>query len=366
MWLEREGPVNPLISVVIPIYNVEKYLNRCVDSIVNQTYQNLEILLVDDGSPDNCPQMCDSWAEKDARIRVFHKQNAGLGMARNTGIENATGKYVCFFDSDDFVEEKTIEYAFSLAERETADVVVFGMTKTDADGNALNQRIPCTKKDVYNGEEVRSVFLADLIGADPKTGANTYLTASACMAMYSSDLIRRANWRFVSERDIISEDVFSLLELYQYVNKVAVLKEALYFYRGNDHSLSTTYRINRYEESRTFYQKCLELCEMAGYSENVKKRCMSPFLGNAISAMKQEVNEHTAGAAIARLKKIIEDPLMQNVMHEKKRDKVSVKVRLLFWTIRNKYYGFCYLLLHAQNRWDNRKRVLKNEDKNEN
>ena len=94
---------SPLVTIVVPIYNVEKYLTRCVDSIINQTYQNLEIILVDDGSPDNCPRICDEYAKKDHRIKVIHKINAGLGMARNTGIENATGKYICFFDSDDYI-----------------------------------------------------------------------------------------------------------------------------------------------------------------------------------------------------------------------------------------------------------------------
>ena len=97
------------MSIVVPIYNVEKYLDRCIKSIVSQTYGNLEILLVDDGSPDDCPRVCDEWAEKDSRIKVVHKLNAGLGYARNTGIENATGKYICFFDSDDYIEPDTID-----------------------------------------------------------------------------------------------------------------------------------------------------------------------------------------------------------------------------------------------------------------
>ena len=101
-----------LISVVIPVYNVEKYLKRCVESVVNQTYKNLEIILVDDGSPDECPQICDKLSKEDERIKVIHKSNQGLGMARNTGIENATGKYICFFDSDDYVELTTIEKSY--------------------------------------------------------------------------------------------------------------------------------------------------------------------------------------------------------------------------------------------------------------
>ena len=99
----------PAISVVVPVYKVEDYLDRCVASIVSQTYDRLQIILVDDGSPDGCGAMCDAWAEKDSRIKVVHKVNAGLGMARNTGMENATGKYIFFFDSDDYVDITMIE-----------------------------------------------------------------------------------------------------------------------------------------------------------------------------------------------------------------------------------------------------------------
>ena len=94
----------PLISVIVPIYNVENYLDKCIESIVNQTYKNLEIILVDDGSPDNSPKICDNWALKDSRIKVIHKKNGGLSSARNAGIENASGKYLTFIDSDDYFD----------------------------------------------------------------------------------------------------------------------------------------------------------------------------------------------------------------------------------------------------------------------
>ena len=94
---------NEKISIIIPVYNVEKYIDKCIDSIVNQTYQNLEIILVDDGSPDNCPKMCDEWAKKDDRIKVIHKANGGVSSARNVGIEQAQVEYICFVDSDDYI-----------------------------------------------------------------------------------------------------------------------------------------------------------------------------------------------------------------------------------------------------------------------
>ena len=91
------------ISIIVPIYKVEKFLDNCIDSIVNQTYKNLEIILVDDGSPDNCPFICEKWAKKDNRIKVIHKKNGGVASARNIGLKNVSGKYISFIDPDDFV-----------------------------------------------------------------------------------------------------------------------------------------------------------------------------------------------------------------------------------------------------------------------
>lgn len=108
--------LQPLISVIVPCYNVEEYLPKCIESILNQTYRNLEILLVDDGSPDNCGRICDEYAAKDSRIRIIHKKNGGLSDARNAALDVMTGEYVTFIDSDDYVSDDYVEYLYPLAE----------------------------------------------------------------------------------------------------------------------------------------------------------------------------------------------------------------------------------------------------------
>jgi len=118
------------ISVIVPVYKVEPYLDQCVESIVNQTYRELEILLIDDGSPDRCPEICDAWAEKDARIRVIHKANGGLSDARNVGMDAAEGEYIAFVDSDDFVEPEYIEYLFRALKETGADLSECGHCRT--------------------------------------------------------------------------------------------------------------------------------------------------------------------------------------------------------------------------------------------
>ena len=107
----------PLISVIVPVYKVEPYLDKCISSVVNQTYKNLEIILVDDGSPDNCPAMCDAWAEKDSRIRVLHQRNQGGGAARNAGLDLASGSLIAFVDSDDYIAPDMYAHLYTLLEQ---------------------------------------------------------------------------------------------------------------------------------------------------------------------------------------------------------------------------------------------------------
>lgn len=113
-----------LISVVVPVYNVEKYLDRCVESVLNQTHKDFELLLVDDGSLDNCPRMCDEWAKKDERIKVFHKSNGGLSSARNYGLDRAKGDYIAFVDSDDFVQPDYLNYLYQALKEREGDLVI--------------------------------------------------------------------------------------------------------------------------------------------------------------------------------------------------------------------------------------------------
>ncbi len=116
--------MNDLISVIVPIYNSEKYLNRCIESIVNQTYDNLEILLIDDGSIDNSPKICDEWKEKDKRIKVYHQKNSGVSMARNKGIKEAHGKYIAFIDSDDYIDKNMYQILLSTLKKEKSNIAI--------------------------------------------------------------------------------------------------------------------------------------------------------------------------------------------------------------------------------------------------
>lgn len=140
------------ISVIVPVYNVEQYLGRCVDSLVNQTYSDLEIILVDDGSKDNSGHLCDTYAKKDARIKVVHQANQGLSGARNTGLDNATGSYIFFLDSDDYLEENAFELMLNNMHRWNADIVACGIQNV-YDNSSLNNRFTSDKPGVWSGRD---------------------------------------------------------------------------------------------------------------------------------------------------------------------------------------------------------------------
>ena len=141
-----------MISVIVPVYNVEKYLDRCVKSILSQSFSDFELLLVDDGSPDRCGEMCDEYAKGDSRIKAFHKRNGGLSDARNFGIEKALGEYLMFVDSDDYIHEQMLETLHRLITENDADLAV------------------CSAMDVFEGKEVTQVREIGIQGTCPDPG----------------------------------------------------------------------------------------------------------------------------------------------------------------------------------------------------
>ena len=154
--------MNRLVSVIVPIYKVEQYLTHCVNTIVNQSYSNLEIILVDDGSPDNCGKMCDEFASQDSRIKVIHKQNGGLSDARNAGIDVATGDYITFVDSDDYVMPNMIESLMKVIVNANADIVQcnYIRSKNDFIGEPQHESSQSDKFTVYF-EDKMSAYLKD-------------------------------------------------------------------------------------------------------------------------------------------------------------------------------------------------------------
>lgn len=232
--------MNDLISVIVPIYKAESYLDKCIESIVNQTYKNIEVILVDDGSPDNCPKICDNWAKKNERIKVIHKQNGGVSSARNVGIENATGKYICFIDSDDSVENEYFEKF--IKEIQNFELVVCGYSK------------------VLNGEKKGKVlFSNEARNVIPKNQImNLYqkvLISAPWAKFYQKSIIDENNIRFPEDMSLGEDMVFN----FSYIDKIeniAIINESLYNYNlDNDNSLLRKYRKDLFDINKKLYNK---------------------------------------------------------------------------------------------------------------
>lgn len=335
-----------LVTIVVPVYGVEAYLDRCVESLVGQTYPNLEIILVDDCSPDGSPRICDQWAARDARIKVIHKEkNEGQGIARNDGMDCASGEYICFFDSDDYIKPDAIRRTLEAIQAENAELAIFGMETIAADGTVKSRFVPPVGARTYRGREVQEFFLPNLIAPDPKGDGTKLFYMSACLMMYSMKALRGLGWRFVSEREIISEDTYSLLDLLGGINSVIVVTEAFYCIYENPSSFSRGYKPNRYERILHFYLESLELCRRKGYSQEIQHRMSEPYLSFTMAALKQEAKAPLPlSRRRANVYGILRDPTLRQTLVQNRGDWAKGSRKLMYFLIRNRLYGLCYLL----------------------
>ncbi|MBE6808470.1 MAG: glycosyltransferase [Ruminococcaceae bacterium] len=214
----------PIISIIIPVYKVEKYLDKCVRSVIGQTYSKLEIILIDDGSPDNCPELCDDYALNDSRIKVIHKPNGGLSSARNAGLDNITGEYIAFLDSDDWLEPETFESMMTMMLEYTLDIVCLEGVKTDGEKELERCFKHYPTGTVLAGAEITKKILLDKIGSQ------------AVQGLYSKKCWE--NVRFPEGR--LYEDIPTTFKAFAKAEKVGFIAEPFYNYRINSGSISNT------------------------------------------------------------------------------------------------------------------------------
>lgn len=327
------------VSVVLPIYNVEKYLNRCVESVVQQTYQNLEIILVDDGSPDGCPALCDEWAKKDSRIQVVHKTNAGLGMARNTGIDHATGKYIFFFDTDDYVDTTIVEKCVNSAVEQNADVVIYGRNDVYEDGRVVENPMKVTKT-VFGQQEIINELLPAMFTYDMGFGV------SAWGKMFNLETFQHLNQRFFSEREIVSEDAYFSLEFFSRIQTATIVNENLYFYLKRENSLSRTYRTDRLEKNNDFYQRSMAYMNQNQFPEKVKTHVAVRYQMYMIAAMKQVLQStFTKEEKQKALRAIMTDSVLHSSITANTLSVNQKGAKLFWWMLKRKWYVVCECLL---------------------
>ena len=215
------------ISVVIPVYNVSKYLNQCIESIINQKYKKLEIILVDDGSTDNSAQICDEYAKKDYRIKVIHKENGGLSDARNTGIDNATGDYIGFVDSDDWISEDMYLTLYN------------NMKKEDADISCCNRFFAYSNKIIPYGT-VNFYEVMNSERAIELMCTHGYLGTSAYTKLYKRETFKDIRY----PKGKVNEDIYTTYKLFDRASRIVYEAVPLYYYRQRKGSITNSKKVN--------------------------------------------------------------------------------------------------------------------------
>ncbi len=248
----------PSISIIIPIYKVEKYLKRCVESVRKQTLTDLEIILVDDGSPDDCPGICDEYLKEDSRIKVIHKQNGGLASARNAGMNIATGNYLFFLDSDDWLELDGMQRLYETAEKYQVDFVRYRAIRTGWPG--MEENAPCMVEEIR--ELQQGLYEKDRIIKEiyPRLLATSQLTMGAVVgawgSLYRTDFLKKNRLSFYeevkfSEDLIFSANVVRAAESFYFIDKPGV-----YHYFYNSDSISKSFREGRWDSCKSLIKFC--------------------------------------------------------------------------------------------------------------
>jgi len=310
-----------LISIVIPIYNVENYINKCVDSIIHQTYKNLEIILVDDGSPDNCGNIADKYAELDCRIEVIHKVNGGLSDARNAGLQIATGEYIYFFDSDDYVETDIIESALSKVIDSEADVVIFSFYNEMVDKNEI-----IIKKEavILNPENPSSMI--SIIGY-------------AWNKLYKTSYIKSNAFTFQKGLSLVEDIVFNE-KILIHANKIGYINKPLYHYVSRERpTLVKQYHENSYDLYKLGFQSSknvmFNLCSKSHKTQEVVANSHINGIRYCCSNMFYYKNNLTLKSKYKYIEDMLNDEVtieqIKNFKPQNKSDKimkVSIKYRM--------------------------------------
>ena len=211
----------PLITVIIPVYKVEEYLPKCIDSIINQTYRNLEIFLVEDGSPDRCGEICDEYARKDSRIRVIHKVNGGLSDARNAALDQMTGEYVTFVDSDDYVSIDYVEVLWNLIDEYQSEIAVTLPQTFKGEECKIKNQCPTMRTSWTKYEALENMFYQELFDN------------MACAKLYHHSLFKEIRF----PKGLLFEDLATTYKLFLLSNRIAYRNYRSYYYLLRENSI---------------------------------------------------------------------------------------------------------------------------------
>ena len=327
------------VSVIVPVYNAEKYLDQCLSSITKQSYKNLEIIVIDDGSTDNSPKLCDIWKSKDSRVTIIKQENGGAGVARNTGIKKATGTYICFLDSDDYMDKSTIEKCVKAMEEVQADAVVCGSNRLSEDGK-INPIPMKNKKLIYKEKEVQEQLLASFFTGSKGSGVSVW------GKFYRLDIIKDNHLLFQSEREIYSEDALFNLSYFAKVSSAVIVPENLLYHLENADSISHSYQEERESKKDIFLLEALKIVEKEQMAESVSFHIQARYHAYVMNSLKQIMGSKDGFKAKADLLEwMYEKETFRNTLSDDVLQLEKLSLKLFFQLIRKRWYFFCNLML---------------------
>lgn len=340
---------NPKVSIIVPIYNVEKYLDRCIQSLVNQTLNDIEIILVDDGSPDNCPSMCDEYAQKDNRIKVIHKQNAGLGYARNSGLEIATGKYVAFVDSDDYVDTTMYESLYKGTELINPDAIFCGF-KTEVAKGVWHESREVEQDQLWEGNDVKE-FMYNMIASGKGVKQERLYQMSVWHAIYKREIITNNKLVFPSERDVVSEDIPFQVDFLKNANKVLYLNAHFYYYCLNETSLSFTFKKEKFYGYNKLRECLLSKINVTEYRQRVNRLYIGYCRAYCFDLLSSNIENKNK-----LYKLIFDDPIFKKVKYEFSPSFLPIHTQIMYTLMSNKTLLFLLVYIKFTRRFrDNKK-----------
>ncbi|MDM5285513.1 glycosyltransferase family 2 protein [Peribacillus frigoritolerans] len=313
------------VSIIVPVYNCERYLPNCIESILKQSYTNIELVLVDDGSQDASRVVCEKYEISDSRIKAIYQQNSGASTARNVGMSLSTGKYLMFVDADDFIESRMVENLVEIAEKEDADIVISGITvdtfSDDKEELVSSKENICFPRTIVGNKNIPFSIL-DLIESEKINGP--------CAKLFKMDILKKENIKMPPHLSL-QEDLYFNLKFLEHVNILCVTNKSYYHYtKGLKESLTTSYFSNKYEMTNEVHDLLLEYYTMRCQDVNTLKRIKFIYIKNTIAAF---MNFFHAKCELSKLekmnqiKRIIKSPKFNSMLAEA--DRKGIKYRIL-------------------------------------
>lgn len=330
--------MNPQVSIVVPVYKVEKKLQRCVSSLESQSIKNIEIILVDDGSPDNSGKLCDKLAENDSRIKVIHKKNGGLSSARNAGMAIASGTYIGFVDSDDDVEQDMYEKLYDKAEQYQVDFVMADYLRIEQNGNRYLKTLDINGG-YYNRQMIEKTIFPNLIMRET-VEYGPLLSVWHCL--YRREFLSKINLIFDEQVRWSEDNIFSAIMGYNCHGFYYLKGEALYHYYQNEGSITTSYRKGAWDVYSTMNRHLHDYFDQIT-EYDFSRQLQLHMIYYACNCIGQEVNRPKK-EAVKGIKNILNSPQLTHAFRDFKLPDVPFKLKVQLQLMKRKQAALLYLM----------------------